>query len=152
MADGTIVTGTMIATSTPTADTISKFDSSAKMNSTDMSSADVSSFVAGLNTGVSDYVQRSEVIFDEPFHIETVSKTVTINATSGATFSMTIPTVSGYTPVAIARFEQNHGNSVFVTSQASLSSLYLYNSYSSSQSTTLTVDYLYIKDTLLNWA
>lgn len=49
------------STATPTASTISKFDSSAKMNSTDMSSSDIDTFIAGLNTGVSDYIQRSEL-------------------------------------------------------------------------------------------
>ena len=49
LADGTSVTGTMIATSTPTADTISKWDSNAQMNSTDMTSQEVEDFVDDLN-------------------------------------------------------------------------------------------------------
>ena len=40
--------GSASGTSTPTADTVAEFDSNAKMNSTDMASSDVSTFVNGL--------------------------------------------------------------------------------------------------------
>lgn len=44
-----VVGGSVTSTDVPTADTISEFDSSAQMNSTDMSAQDVSDFVDGLN-------------------------------------------------------------------------------------------------------
>ena len=60
--DSGYITG-VTSTSTPTASTISEFDSNAKMNSTDMSSADVSSFIAGLNTFPAEFVEM-----DTPFY------------------------------------------------------------------------------------
>ena len=52
------------ATSTPTSYADATFDSSAKMNSTDMttgSGSEVENFIAGLNTSVGDYVKWSEI-------------------------------------------------------------------------------------------
>jgi hypothetical protein len=53
------VAPSVTSTDVPTADTISEFDSSAHMNSTDMSAQDVSDFVDGLNVsggGLVDYI------------------------------------------------------------------------------------------------
>lgn len=53
--------GSSDATPTPTANATAAFDSSAHMNSEDMSSSDVSNFIDGLNTTVGDYIQRDEL-------------------------------------------------------------------------------------------
>lgn len=55
------VAPSVTSTDIPTADTIAEFDSSAHMNSADMSAQDVDSFINNLNASPSDYVQRSEL-------------------------------------------------------------------------------------------
>lgn len=47
------------STATPTASTISKFDSSAKMNSTDMTAAQVDDFIDGLNVSGASIIQTA---------------------------------------------------------------------------------------------
>lgn len=47
-----VLTAHQTATATPTANTVSKFDGSAHMNSTDMSASEITSFIGELGTGV----------------------------------------------------------------------------------------------------
>ena len=75
----------------------------------------------------------------------TASQTKSISARQGATFAPTAPTVDGYTAVAIVGREQNHGNSVYITSEMAWST-YVFNSASSAQSTTLTHTFLYLRN------
>ena len=84
----------------------------------------------------------------QPYQIRTVTKTDTIDSKSGKSFSLSVPSIAGYTPVGVVRWSQNHGNNVYVTSQPSYSSFYLHNEASSAQSTTLSVDILYLKNTV----
>ena len=72
-ADGVRGQGTLTSTSIPTADTIAEFDSSAHMNSTDMTSAEVSTFVGNLGYTfnlidifypVGSYYETSDTDFD----------------------------------------------------------------------------------------
>lgn len=84
-----------------------------------------------------------------PYAIRTVTSTMNISARAGATFTFSIPSISGYTAVGYVRWSNNHGNSVYITSMSYLGAIYAYNSASSAQSTTIDADVLYIKTTLL---
>lgn len=96
---GTSVDGT----DTPTSGKIAKFDSGANMNSADMTAAQVTSFISRLNTGVSDYVQRSEVD-----SIIKVQSTIIPSRTYAGNMSYWIydddvhpDTLTGYTPIGV---------------------------------------------------
>lgn len=96
---GTSVDGT----DTPTSGKLAKFDSGANMNSADMTAAQVTSFISGLNTGVSDYVQRSEV--DSIIKVQSTilpSKTYTANSAYWIYADDIHPdTLTGYTPIGV---------------------------------------------------
>ena len=96
---GTSVDGT----DTPTSGKLAKFDSGANMNSADMTAAQVTSFISGLNTGVSDYVQRSEV--DSIIKVQSTtipSRTYTANAAYWIYADDVHPdTLTGYTPIGV---------------------------------------------------
>lgn len=69
--------GTIDSTSTPTANKIAEFDSTAHMNSTDMTSQEVDDFVDGLNiSGGGNQVQTRKLLYTNttaPFSAQTVS-------------------------------------------------------------------------------
>ena len=65
-----VVGGSVTSTSTPTADTIAEFDSSAHMNSADMSASDVQDFVDGLEYD-GDGVLRSRIKATQDFDWDT---------------------------------------------------------------------------------
>ena len=75
LSDGTWGINNFSATSSPSSNANANFDSTAHMNSTDMSSSDISTFIAGLNTSVGDYVQLSD--------LEPVVSVPTFNVTTG---------------------------------------------------------------------
>ena len=69
--------GTIDSTSTPTANKIAEFDSTAHMNSTDMTNAEVSDFVDGLNiSGGGNQIQTRKLLYTNstsPFSAQTIS-------------------------------------------------------------------------------
>lgn len=96
---GTTVDGSDV----PTSGKFAKFDSGANMNSADMTAAQVTSFISGLNTGVSDYVQRSEV--DSIIKVQSTiiaSRTYAANAAYWIYSDDVHPDqLTGYTPIAV---------------------------------------------------
>lgn len=96
---GTTVDGSDV----PTSGKFAKFDSGANMNSADMTAAQVTSFISGLNTGVSDYVQRSEV--DSIIKVQSTtipSRTYTANAAYWIYSDDVHPdALTGYTPIGV---------------------------------------------------
>ena len=68
----------------------------------------------------------------QPFIIETLSLTKTISTKSGLLYKFSLPIYDRYEAVGIIGYENNHGNSV-----------YIYNSASSAQSTTIAITVLY---------
>lgn len=93
------ITG-VTSTSTPTASTIAEFDNDAQLNSTDMSSQDVSDFVDGLNTSA---LSVAQVIADM---FVTSSHSISLGTISGNSYSASSASVtkSGYTPIGIVGF------------------------------------------------
>ena len=85
-ADGVRGQGTLTSTSIPTADTIAEFDSSAHMNSTDMSAGDVTAFVNSLNVSALNLV---DVFYPVGSYYETSDTSFNPNITwAGTTWSL----------------------------------------------------------------
>ena len=144
-------------TDTPTAGKIAKFDSGANMNSEDMSAAQVTSFISGLNTGVSDYVQRCEV--DSIIKVQSTiitSRTYTANAAYWIYSDDVHPdTLTGYTPIGVLQAYPNN-TSLLICQITLLRESYgdrfvgfIRNINSSDITDTITVPVLYIKDEFL---
>ena len=91
------------ATATPTANTVSKFDSSAHMNSTDMSSQEVEDFVDGLN------VSR----INELITVESFSNSVTLSNSDYAVGSIDV-SKTGYTPLGVVQVKSAANTVIFV--------------------------------------
>ena len=83
----------------------------------------------------------------QPLIIETLSLTKTISTKSGLLYKFSLPIYDRYEAVGIIGYENNHGNSVYITSlnvsDSSEFSVYIYNSASSAQSTTIAITVLY---------
>ena len=150
---GTTVDGSDV----PTSGKFAKFDSGANMNSADMSDAQVTSFISGLNTGVSDYVQRSEV--DSIIKVQSTiitSRTYTANAAYWIYSDDVHPdTLTGYTPIGVLQAYPNN-TSLLICQITLLRESYgdrfvgfIRNINSSDITDTITVPVLYIKDEFL---
>jgi len=85
-ADGVRGQGTLTSTSIPTADTIAEWDSDAHMNSEDMSSADVTSFVNGLAfNGLASLI---DIFYPVGSYYETSDASFDPNVAWGGTWSL----------------------------------------------------------------
>ena len=150
---GTSVDGT----DTPTSGKFAKFDSGANMNSADMTAAQITSFIGGLNTGVSDYVQRSEV--DSIIKVQSTiipSRTYTANAAYWIYADDVHPdTLTGYTPIGVLQASPNASANLICQitlireTYGDRFAGFVRNIYSSNITDSITVPVLYIKDEFL---
>lgn len=88
-------------TSVPTADEVAEFDASAKMNSTDMSSQDVSDFVDGLNVSGGELIKVKDYSYS--YSNLTGSTSLTITASQ-----LGFDTPTGYVPIGVVTVESGH--------------------------------------------
>lgn len=150
---GTSVDGT----DTPTSGKLAKFDSGANMNSADMTAAQVTSFISGLNTGVSDYVQRSEV--DSIIKVQSTiipSRTYTANAAYWIYEDDVHPdTLTGYTPIGVLQATPS-SYAQLICQVTLIRETYgdrfigfIRNIYSSDITDSISIPVLYIKDEFL---
>ena len=142
-------------TDTPTSGKLAKFDSGANMNSADMTAAQVTSFISGLNTGVSDYVQRSEV--DSIIKVQSTllpSTSYAAGVTTIVSKNWYPDELTGYTPIGtlqgtgsqsgivcqVSMYRESYGNQFVGT---------VMNTTGAAVTDTLRVPVLYIKDEFL---
>ena len=100
--DSGFITG-VTSTDTPTADTIAEFDSSAHINSADMSSQDVSDFVDALapsGEAISDWTLLDSATFSS---LNTITNTVSVDTSKIVEFYIVGACISSYIPKLPAR-------------------------------------------------
>ena len=148
--DGVRSQGTLVSTSTPTANTIAEWDSDAHMNSADMTSQEVDDFVDGLNP---QYLRSAPIIVKT---YTTPSITVSANGANWV-YSLDLhpDAVSGYTPVGCFNSTPNNQSSLICQMTFNFE-IYgsrfvgvIRNMTSGSLSDTFTIPVLYLRNDLL---
>lgn len=101
--------------------------------------------------GVSLKVLISKVtgLLSNAFTTASASATVRVNANTNSAFTITPPTVSGYTPIAIRNVQNSHGADFCLTDFRVSGFVVLRNVSSTAANVTVTLTWLYAKSELV---